>query len=1040
MLLGQGNFVGTAYANAPFRSAAALGLIGTGTKALDALAAIDIPEARLYHAIALWIDGQDDEAARQLAYTPPSPASEELQTLLRKDRIHALCFLPPHSSGPHGIFAAPRTDPRLDIRNIWFHAAPEEGIANQVDADIHHFFRRHQTPDLLIAEMVEWHVLPRNLAEAPCFKVGHTSDFDLHGQEVMPWLTQFDTILTLDHTEWEKLRRALPGHPVMTYPKAFTVRERALPLDSLDRPIDVLMTGTVLSDFHQDKNELVTRLAHLPGVRSLLLNGFVSHQEYEAITARSKMTLSFVRHSGTMPTRALESLAMGTWSILQDDSALRLYLPEDAAILPYRHGDWASFEKDITEFVRRFPERQTEYAERARKTAEAVFSQFNPERVSSQYFRFCAALPAIKKLLGMGDTKPQSQPEIQKRGCVVKGWLPANGEEGVLHALLERNVARLKDIGTAAAQNQIGREYLIEYARLTNKGQAQPVLLQSALTAFSAAVAMEPAGLAQRFNQIRALYHFGSAVQQQQAETLAHALLAMAQEPGALHLEVLDDLLPYDFYPSHINGQACTEFRLAAFGGSIEALNALRALIIASVHYYLARGMGNKPAARQHFKQAIDLDPENQQFQIGYSLYLLATQAEGSSTAKEFIAYTAQHAQWTPMLGNLGGQMNAGARKFTQNAPLFFDIEDEIARQYRFHMGRNLTMSGERYRGLRNISDTQHSHALILCGSGIITNPKLPEALRHLRRQAPQVEIAVIDTLLDVSGSPLADCTDILVSAPQAGTLAYSSMVIAGLLPEIRAPYSFIAQPELNDQLPLIEQVIRFVETANNAIDLTSHPRRPLLLTRRSQKPGIAREILCVGAATEFLRSNNLPQRTGMLQAANLTLPILMHLLRNSAESFYLASLDMGQIYPLANNDPLLDLADYVEPLENQILQIISPNWRRMQETMPSVLRQGAALVTNLPIVNPYAASPGTAPPPQLATIETGDNHILAFGRDSFAYRLARRIYHRYLRRNNLQPENIDPREMAINLLFLRFEYAYPQLRVKLRLPGRGPR
>ena len=564
MNLKQGNLVSAALsvtANSAFplgpivnalQSAAALGLLGVGNRALDALAAIDAPEARIYHALALWIDGQDDEAARQAALAPISPAAEELQTLLRKERIRALCFLPPHRSGPHGIFAAPLNDPRLEARNIWFYASPEEGIPNKVDADIHHFFRKNQTPDLLIAEMVEWHVLPRNIASAPCFKVGHTSDFDIHGQEVLPWLAQFDAVLTLDHTEWERLRLALPRHPVLTYPKAFTVRERELSAEMLPRPIDVLMTGTVLSDFHQDKNELVTRLAHLPGIHSLLLNGFVSHEEYEAITALSKLTLSFVRHSGTMPTRALESLAMGTWSILQDDSALRLYLPDDAAILPYRHGNWAAFERDITEFVARFPERRAEYAERASKTAAAVFEQFNPTRVASQYFRFCAALPAITKLLGQSKAPQAAQPEIQKRGCVVKGWLPAYGEEGVLRALLERNVGRLKEIGTAEAQNQIGREYLIEYARLANNGQEQPALFKSALKAFAAATMQDPAALAPRFNQLRALYHFGGPEQHLQAEHLSLELLEMAKNPERLRLGAWDDLLPYDFHPSHI--------------------------------------------------------------------------------------------------------------------------------------------------------------------------------------------------------------------------------------------------------------------------------------------------------------------------------------------------------------------------------------------------------------------------------------------------------------------------------------------------------
>lgn len=1054
MAFGRGNFVGAALAGsflgtpsapistappeAALQAAAGFGLIGGGPKALAALAAIDSPEARLYHALAAWIDSQDDEAERQLALAPPSPATTALQALLRKDRIRTLCFLPPHRSGPHGLFDAQISDPRFERRNVWFYAAPDDGIPNKVDADIHHFYRANQVPDLLVAEMVEWHVLPRNIADLPCFKVGHTSDFDIHGQEVMPWLAQFDATLTLDHTEWERLCRALPGQAIFTYPKAFTVQERELQFDNRERPIDVLMTGTVLSDFHQDKNELVTQLRHLPGVRSLLLNGFVSQEEYEAITALSKLTLSFVRHSGTMPTRALESMALGTWSILQDDSALRLYLPENAAVLPYRHGDWAAFKRDITSFIASFPERQEEYAERARITAAAIFEQFNPTRVATQYFRFCAALPAIKLLLQQEAKAAAPRPEIQKRGCVVKGWLPAYGEEGVLRSLLERNVDRLKQIGGAEALNQIGREYLIEYARLVNKGDLQPALLDSALEAFAAAVAADGSALAPRFNEIRALYHFGNTEQHDLAEAAARTFLSLADDPAKLHLAAFDDLLPYDFYPSHFNGQSCSEHRLAAFGGNADELAHVRQLVIASVHYYLARGLGNRAEASQHYQRAIDLDPENPHFQLGYSLYLLATNAKERGSALEYIGYSATETHWTPMLGNLLRQV-APERARSDTAPsLYFDIEDEVARQFRYHQGRNLTMTGERYRGRRNISSVPRLYALVLCGSGITANPALPEALHTLRRKVSNIEIVVIDTLLDVEGSPLAAHTDLLVSAPQAGTMAYSSMVIADLLPEIRAPYTFIAQPETTDFAAIAEHVIRFTTPQPVGVNITSFPNRPLLLTRHSATPGVTRDLLCISAGTQIFRDHNLPQRTGMLQAANLALPLLMHQLRPGANAFYMVSYDTGQVYPLDRNDELLDINDYIAAHEDTILRLVSPNWRRAQEEIPPRRRK---LVISVDQPDPMLLPPPSAETPDAAPAWTDSgqsrgNMLMAFDRDSAMYRLARSLYRRYLRRNNLDPRNIDARDLSISLGFLRFEYVYPRLRVKLQVPN----
>jgi hypothetical protein len=220
-VLRAGNLVAAARSDCEedWRRYAALGLIGAGGSALARLAETDDPQARIFHALCLWIDGQDANAEAMLGQAPASRAAEYLRGLLQKDRIEVLAFLPPNSNGPHGMFGSIGADPRFHVRCVWF-GAGREGIENRIGASIHDFYRSNAKPDLLICEMVEWHVLPPNLAEAPFLKVGHTSDFDIHGQEVLPWLKLFDVVLTLDHTEWSRLRRALPQQTIMNYPKS----------------------------------------------------------------------------------------------------------------------------------------------------------------------------------------------------------------------------------------------------------------------------------------------------------------------------------------------------------------------------------------------------------------------------------------------------------------------------------------------------------------------------------------------------------------------------------------------------------------------------------------------------------------------------------------------------------------------------------------------------------------------------------------------------------------------------------------------------
>src|SRR5687767_8910807 len=106
--LGAGNLVGAARIEGlePWHRNAALALIGAGDAPLRALTATDNPEARLFQALALWIDGQDAEAEAVLAHAPPSEAASRLRALLQASRIKVLAFLPPHRSGPHSLFGS----------------------------------------------------------------------------------------------------------------------------------------------------------------------------------------------------------------------------------------------------------------------------------------------------------------------------------------------------------------------------------------------------------------------------------------------------------------------------------------------------------------------------------------------------------------------------------------------------------------------------------------------------------------------------------------------------------------------------------------------------------------------------------------------------------------------------------------------------------------------------------------------------------------------------------------------------------------------
>lgn len=1051
-----GNFVeaaGTRSADG-WRHFAALGLVGGGQAALDGLARADDPEARLFHAFALWIDGQDDEARVMLDAAPDSAPARRLRTLLERDRIRVLAFLPQNRQGPHSIFGACHADPRFQVDNVWFFAARGDGLANHVDADIHHFYSARSIPDLMICEMVEWHVLPRNLHEARFFKVGHTSDFDIHAQEVMPWIQMFDAMLTLDHTELGRLRRALPGRAILTYPKVFTVRERQLP-DEREQPIDVLMTGTVHSDYHQDKNELVSRLTAIPGLNRVLLNGFVGHDEYERLVQQSKLTLSFVRHSGTMPTRALESLALGTWCVLQHDSALRLYLPEDAAIIPYTHGQWDRFAADISDFLARYPDNREEYVRRVASSREALCRAFAPERVASQYLRFCAALPAITEALAMETGPVPARPTrlLQKRGCVTKGWLPAHGDEGVLRDVLNRNLAITAESDDYTAFNDAGREQVIEYARLSGRGKVEPGLLEGALTSFRTAIKAAPAALAPRFNLIRSGFHFGDATERRKAAALARETLELHGAAG-LSLAPDDDLLPYDFYPSHFNAQQACEQRLDAFGGDLAPLEEVKTLIAASIHYYLARFLGRAAAAEDHYRSAIDFDPDHAHFQIGYAEYLLSARPERSAMAVEMLRYYAGRHNWTPDLGVLTDRAgaDAGGAVPASDGVLFLDIEDELARQHHYRLARCLSMTGERFTGLRRVDTTTPRAALVLTGGGVSASERIRRALTELRTAVDGIEIVLIETMLDVEGCRNADLADLVLSVPQPGAVSYVSQAIHLSLAHIRAPYLLIVRPELVEIEPVIRRVTQLC--ANTKSSLIG-AFRPLLISRNDFNRAPSRVIECVGVHQQMLATGDLPQRIGMLQGASLALPILTHQLRRFTDQYYLISVNTGQTYSVPSDSEILFLDQFVTPCEDTALRTVSPDWRRFcreyeqlrpRPMHPSIEVEPPALPVAETASEPDAPAAEEEPASLLASRSIPDGErsqhhlVMDIGRTTGLFRLARYCYRRILIDADNRPRRFVRHTaeggLAVSFGLFRIEYLHPRLRLKFQVPG----
>ena len=311
---------------------ASLGLIGHPVNAAEELQRFSDPDALFFAGVSSWITGDDDRARHLLARCPGEHA-RGLLDLIAKRPITVLAQLPWNRRGPWDMLTR-LNDPAFRVLNVSFH--PDD-IQNRPYADARTLVPSGLKPDLFVAEMLEWHLIPPNVRTLGCPVLGHSSDFDLHIQTVAPWLELFDELVVLDHTEWRGLNGAVTV-PVSVFPKVFGVPADLPGVSGGQRDIDVFLSGAVTHPYHIDKEAIVLDVLGVADIHALMVQGFDGSDVYYRNLSRSKLCCTFIRHAGATPTRGLEALGMGCVVAVQDESVLRLFVPDQAGLVSYGLG------------------------------------------------------------------------------------------------------------------------------------------------------------------------------------------------------------------------------------------------------------------------------------------------------------------------------------------------------------------------------------------------------------------------------------------------------------------------------------------------------------------------------------------------------------------------------------------------------------------------------------------------------------------------------------------------------------------------------
>lgn len=573
---------------------AALGLIG---RTHDAIAGLDSFEndikANFYSAVSSWIGGDEMTAIKKLDKIP-SPHAQNLLSLIRKPKIKVLSQLPWNIGGPQDLLQGIAQDNKFQVQNLGYRS--KEATLPPY-ADIHNYYDAQDIPDFYIAAMVEWHLIPPNLQEIPCPIFAQTSDYDLHIQIVYPWLQLFDELLVLDGSEWADVHR-LVTVPVSTFPKSFGLANRPPKTSGRRRDIDVFLSGTLMHPYGSGKAKQLYNILGMPELRLFFINGFIGPEEYKEHLGRSKISITYIRHPGTMPTRGIEALSMGSAVLVQDESVFTLFVGEEEGVLTYQ-------DNTLAEGIRRIIGNWPDFAQRAQRGAAVMRREFSLERVASQYFRFLTFLAARPR---PGRKMQQWSQGRQKRPVLWKGWLPPHTEiiDRIIDINLRRLAAGLENQTTPHLWIDTTRDVVLRIAAKANKMHHTPSLeitVSEILWLFRRGLTNFPRSLVMHFNMIRTALHFGHPGEVLDALQLAQKIVAMPESHW--QIDDMEDVFPWDFAETYFNYRNYFDLVKQNLMEDISDSNNLMPPIMASLFFYLAHYTDDL----NYYQEAYQRDP-----------------------------------------------------------------------------------------------------------------------------------------------------------------------------------------------------------------------------------------------------------------------------------------------------------------------------------------------------------------------------------------------------------------------------------------------
>lgn len=605
------NSIGHAFDNGDYVYAALFGdkepelqgcayiMLGHPEKGLEILSdrKINSSKSLLYKAFALWCLNRKVEGMEIMSDISKGQPEDSIYikffNLLKKDKINILVI------DKSLRFKNKKQDGQMNVLTIGYSHMDDIQIDFDFgDTALSIILEEYNIiPDFLFVFRPEYNVLFKGLEHLPFPKIAFFTDYDMHIYQKYNDMLKFDKFIVNSSTEHFEMSNIF-NREVYTHIVSYTSESPVSDFSNMEKPYDILLTGSSFKTFFHDKSKIILSLTGLDKKYKLLINdGFVpSHKYYISFLSLAKAVPTFFRFYGLFPIRGMDALNSGASVLYQERGVLELFFEKYVErIFPYNNSNiLESAEHAIKNY------NKCDTAAIKQKLAKI----FGRETSGERFLKFCAFV-SLFPLNNPRDIGCANRNDIKVVGyeslhgsVVNQNFLSPQKMAANFKKVIDYNMKHNRDKHT---YNTIAITYIYLYQHMEEllsyrEDKDKERLIGNAIEILEEGIKKYSNELILKFNLGRIYYHFND------IDKAKKIFLDILNGKDILHLDYLqddvmsalyfyDDYFPYRAYVDNIVLSSMNKDHISP-----------KDIIYSSVAYYLSTIYGKEGNLRAAFK------------------------------------------------------------------------------------------------------------------------------------------------------------------------------------------------------------------------------------------------------------------------------------------------------------------------------------------------------------------------------------------------------------------------------------------------------